>query len=94
MRENEHEKYKEMREQKGKKNAEQMLAEMEKKVLEVSGGVRKPMRPEDEKRYEKMRKDFEKIDAQRSKTAELKAKKEQMLREQAAFVPPALPGSY
>ena len=41
-----------------------------------------------------MEKKFAKIDNQGKRTAELKALKEKMLREQAEFVPPTMPGSY
>merc|ERR1712187_1014712 len=52
------------------------------------------MKPEDEARYAAMEKKFARIDDQNKKTAEIRALKEKMLREQAEFVPPAMPGSY
>jgi len=79
---------------KSKKTPQQMLEKLDRKAMELTGGRKIPMKPEDEARYAAMEKKFAKIDDQNIRTQDLRARKEKMLKEQAAFVPPTLPGSY
>lgn len=83
-----------VKKKKSKKKVNELFDEMDNQIRAVSGGKPVKLDPATAKRHEKMKATFDKIEDQNRRTEEMRRKKEKMLAEQAAFVPPPMPKGY